>query len=64
MNLQNLQRHQSGTALVVVIILLALMCALMLWSVHSLGSLRKEIRLIEEKQAKRFQRMAGEGRQQ
>jgi hypothetical protein len=47
--------RDQGTVLVIVIALLALMCVFMTWSAHSIFSLKSEIKLIEQKQLKRYE---------
>jgi len=59
------RRRQRGTVLLVVMVLLALMCVFMTWSAHSIFSLKSDLKLIEQKQLKRFENaVATDGRPQ
>ena len=59
MTLRTHRRREQGTVLVVVIALLGFMCAFMAWGAHSIFSLKSEIKLIEQKQLKRYQNAIG-----
>lgn len=50
------KRREQGTVLLVVITLLALMCVFMAWGAHSIFSLKSDLKLIEQKQLKRYEK--------
>ena len=64
MNLPLRPARPRGTALIVVMVLLAIMGVLMVCAAHSLFFVKRELKLIEQKQVKRFEKTAtGQGPQ-
>jgi hypothetical protein len=49
-------RDDSGSALLTVIVLLAVMCVFMLCAAQSIGFVKRELKLVEKKQAQRWER--------
>lgn len=58
MNLPLPPAHPRGTALIVVMVLLAIMGVLMVWTAHSLIFVKRELKLIEQKQLHRCEKTA------
>jgi signal transduction histidine kinase len=58
MNLLRRRVQERGTALVVVIVLLAIMCVFMLCTTQSLFLVKRELQLIEKKQLQRYEKPA------
>jgi len=56
--------RDDGTALIAVMALLAIMCALMICTTESLFHVKKELRLIEQKQLQRSTNAPSQGRDQ
>ncbi|HEY0548271.1 MAG TPA: hypothetical protein VGF13_01645 [Verrucomicrobiae bacterium] len=48
--------RQNGTALIVVMVLLAIMCVLMLCTTQSIFFVKRELQLIEKKQLQRYEK--------
>lgn len=64
MNLPLRPARPRGTALIVVMVLLAIMGVLMVGTAHSLFFVKRELKLIEQKQLQRFEKTAtGQGPQ-
>ena len=55
------QTHRSGTALIVVMALLAIMCVFMVCTAQSIYFVKRELKLIEKKQLQRYEKNAAPG---
>lgn len=58
MNLLPKQVRKRGTALMVVMVLLAIMCVFMLCTTQSIFLVKRELQLIEKKQLQRYEKPA------
>ena len=58
MNLLRKRVQERGTALIVVMVLLAIMCVFMLSTTQSIFLVKRELQLIEKKQLQRYEKPA------
>ena len=59
MNFSFRHSRERGTALIVVMALLAIMCVFMICTTESLFHVKKELKLIEKKQLQRYEKISG-----
>lgn len=58
MNLLRRRVEERGSALIVVMVLLAIMCVIMLCTTQSIFLVKRELKLIEKKQLQRYEKPA------